>query len=215
MSFGAGRTTQLATADRIEVRLENPPPTELTYEIQARRGPEGFRPDPRPAPHQRHAAGADTNFGQPIDRLQIHEPIVIEGVVRETLIVGVVPTALVWLPTQGAPAGMEDESGRFLLVNGTAVACRRGGRPCCRSCSGFGMRRSNCSGPARSATVRTMPNAFRRIIQKIPMANLTSMIVKNRARADPSRPGDHFDPPRTIDPIMPLRSRPCSNRTGP
>ena len=57
VSFGAGRTTQLATADRIEMRLENAPPTEVAYELQAHRGPKVFTPIQRPAPDQKHADG--------------------------------------------------------------------------------------------------------------------------------------------------------------
>ena len=46
-------------------------------------------------------------------------------------------------------------------------------------------------------------------VQKVPMANLTSMIVKNRA-AEPTRVAlaITFDPPRMIDPLMPPRSQP-------
>ena len=62
-------------------------------------------------------------------RTQIRRPIVIEAVVRETLIVGVSPTGLVWMPAAGAPPGMEDERGRYLLVNGQPWYMRRRRRP--------------------------------------------------------------------------------------
>ena len=60
--FGAGRTTQLATADRIEMRLENGPPHRGRYEIRAHRGPKVFAPMSRPASDQRIADGADAEL---------------------------------------------------------------------------------------------------------------------------------------------------------
>ena len=208
VSYGAGRTTQLATADRIEVRLENPPPTELTYEVQARRGPTVFAPIRGRLRIKDTPRGLTPSFGQPLDRPQIHEPIVIEGVVRETLIVGVVPTALVWSPTQGAPAGMEDESGRFLLVNGQPWRAAAG--PSVLPIL-LGVRDAQIQ-LLWARPVGDGPHNAERVsadIQKVPMANLTSMIVKNRA-AEPYRVAlaITFDPPRTIDPIMPPRSQP-------
>lgn len=71
--YGDGRTTQLATADRIEVRLEHAAPTEVTYEIQARRGArisrrsragcesEALRGDWRPASIGRSAGRRSTS----------------------------------------------------------------------------------------------------------------------------------------------------------
>ena len=71
MSYGAGRTTQLATADRIEIRLENPPPTEVTYELQAHRGPTVFAPIRGRLRIKDTPRGLTPSFDQPIDRTQI------------------------------------------------------------------------------------------------------------------------------------------------
>jgi S1-C subfamily serine protease len=208
VSYGAGRTTQLATADRIELRLENPPPTEVTYEIQAHRDPTVFTPIRGRLRIKETPRGLTPGFGQPIDRTQIDVPIVIEGVVRETLIVGVAPTGLVWSPVQGAPAGMEDESGRYLLVNGQPWRAAAG--PSVLPIL-LGVRAAQIQ-LLWARPVGDGPHNAERVsadVQKVPMANLTSMIVRNRA-AEPSRVAlaITFDPPKMIDPIMPPRSRP-------
>ena len=208
VSYGAGRTTQLATADRIELRMENPPPTEVSYEIQAHRGATVFSPIRGRLRIKDTPRGLVPSFGQPIERMQIDEPIVIEGVVRETLIVGVAPTGLVWSPVQGAPSGMEDESGRYLLVNGQRWRAAAG--PSVLPIL-LGVRDAQIQ-LLWSRPVGDGPHSAERVsadVQKVPMANLTSMIVRNRA-AEPSRVAlaITFDPPKAIDPILPLRSRP-------
>src|SRR5207249_4840612 len=62
--------------------------------------------------------GLTPSFDRPIARTQVRQPIVIEAVVPTTLMLGVAPSGLAWLPRPGATPGMEDERGRHLLVNG-------------------------------------------------------------------------------------------------
>jgi hypothetical protein len=207
VSFGAGRTTQLATADRIEMRLENAPPTEVMYELQAHRGPQVFTPIRGRLRIKNTPKGLTPRFDQPIVRTQINQPIVIEAVVPETLAVGVSPSGLVWLPEQGAPAGMEDERGRYLLVNGQPWYIDGGARylPIL-----FGVRDSQIQllwarpagdGPHNSERVSAD-------VQKVPRGDLTTVTIRNRA-GEPTRIAlaITFNPPRTIFPLMPPRSQ--------
>ena len=207
VSFGAGRTTQLATADRIEMRLENAPPTEVEYELRAHRGPKVFAPIRGRLRIKNTPRGLTPSFEQPIARTQINQPIVIEAVVPETLVVGVSPSGLVWMPAKGAPAGMEDERGRYLLVNGQPWYNDEG-TPQLPIL--FGVRdaqihllwaRPEGDGPHNAERVAAN-------VQKIPLADLTSVIIQNRA-GEPTRVAlaITFNPPRTIVPLMPPRSQ--------
>ena len=215
MNYGAGRTTQLATADRIEMRLEDPPPTEVSTKsshIAARRFSVRFEAGSRIKNTPR---GLVPSFGQPIERTQIDEPIVIEGVVPETLIVGVAPTGLVWLPVKGAPSGMEDERAAYTSGEWSAVACRRRHVPVARSFSGYGMPRSNCSGPAREATARTMRNAFPWTSKSCHGEPDNHDCQESGRGADPSRPGDHIRSAQGDRSDHAPACPGCSNRTGP
>src|SRR5262249_49658946 len=54
----------------------------------------------------------------PVVRTEIRQPIVIEAVVPETLMLGVAPAGLAWIPRPGTTPGFENERGRHFLVNG-------------------------------------------------------------------------------------------------
>jgi len=207
VSFGAGRTTQLATADRIEMRLENAPPTEVAYELQAHRGAKVFAPIQGRLRIKNTPRGLTPSFDEPIVRTQINQPIVIEAVVPETLVVGVSPTGLVWLPGKGAPAGMEDERGRYLLVNGKPWHIDQGAPQLPIL---FGVRDSQIQllwarpegdGPHSAERVAA-------VVQKIPLAELTTMTITNRA-GEPTRVAlaITLNPTRTVIPVLPPRSQ--------
>jgi S1-C subfamily serine protease len=208
-SFAPGRTTQLATADRIEVRLETVPATEVTYEIQARRGPTEFSPIHGRLRINRTPEGMSPAFDQPIDRARLGEPIVVEGIVRESLILGVAPNGVVWGPTNGLPSGFVDVlHGLYLLVNGqrwyaTAVPAHIPILLGMRDCQIQLMwSRPAAGGPHN-------PDRVSVEVQKVNEVNLTSMIVKNRA-AEPSHVAlaITFNSPQTSEPILPPRSEP-------
>ena len=202
VSFGAGRTTQLATADRIEVRLEQCPPTEVAYEIQARRGPKVFAPIRGRLRIKDTPAGLTPSFDRPIARTQIGQPIVIEAVVPETLMLAVSPSGLVWLPRTGAPPGMEDERGRYILVEWSTVVLRADEASAadedgeaasrCRSSSACEIARSACSGHARRRwPAQRGPRLGRR--PEEPAAGRQDRDDQESGRpADPNRPGDHL-----------------------
>ena len=116
--FGVGRATRLATADRIEVRLNETPPTEVAYEIRAHRGRTVFTPIQGRIRIRGTPRGMTPSFDQPISRTEIRQPIVIEAVVPETLMLAAGPNGLAWVPQPGTPPGMESDRGRHILVNG-------------------------------------------------------------------------------------------------
>ena len=116
--IGANRTTRLATADRIEVRLKEAPPTEVAYEIRARRGQTSFTPIQGRLRIRGTPRGMTPSFDQPIFRTEIRQPIVIEAVVPETLMLAAGPNGLAWVPQPGTPPGMDSDRGRHILVNG-------------------------------------------------------------------------------------------------
>jgi hypothetical protein len=207
VSFGAGRTTQLATADRIEMRLENAASTEVAYELQSHRGPKVFTPIRGHLRLKNTPRGLTPSFDQPLDRTQIHQPIVIEAVVPEVLVVGVSPTGLFWLPAKGAPAGMEDERGRYLLVNGQPWHVDVGAPQLPIL---FGVRdtqiqllwaRPEGDGPHNAERVAA-------VVQRLPMGDVTTATITNRA-GEPTRIAlaITFNLPRTIFPLMPPHSQ--------
>ncbi len=65
--FGAGRTTQLATADRIEMRVQSAPQTEVAYEIRARRDSKIFAPVEGRLRIQHAPRGLTPNFERPVE----------------------------------------------------------------------------------------------------------------------------------------------------
>ena len=160
VSFGSGRTTQLATADRIEVRLENPPPTVVAYELKAHRGPTEFTPETGVLRITNSPKGLLPNFEEPLGATQLSEPIVIEAVVPQTLAIGVSPNGLVWMPAQVPPPDWKTIAAAtfsWTARNGTTnPAC-----PSCQSSWACAMSRSICSGHAPWPTVPTTRTASR------------------------------------------------------
>ncbi len=118
VAWSKGRSTQLATADRIEVRLNQEPATRVDYQVQASRNDKvltsvrgQFRIGDTPetlAP----------NFDRLRSRNDVTQPIVIEAVVPSVMKLQITPMGIVWIPQKGAEGGMEDERGRYVLVNG-------------------------------------------------------------------------------------------------
>ena len=217
VSFGNGRTTQLATADRMEMRLEKAPPTEVAYELQARRGPKVFAPSSGRLRIQGTPTGLTPSFDQPVARTQIDQPIVIEAAVPGELMLAVSPNGLVWVPRAGAPAGMEDERGRHILVNGQQWYIEQAkhrqpdenGEVASMLPILFGVRdceirllwaRPEGDGPHNAERV-----SFD--VQKSPQPGVKTVTIKNRDR-QPTRIAlaISFDPPKTIVPLLPARS---------
>jgi Trypsin-like peptidase domain/Concanavalin A-like lectin/glucanases superfamily len=216
--FGAGRITQLATADRIEMRLEQAPPTEIAYELQARRGPKVFTPIQGRLRIQNTPRGLMPTFEHSIGRTQITQPIVVEAVVPETLMLGVSPNGLVWLPRPGTQPGMENERGHYILINGQPwyIEQEKHRQPNANGEASllpilFGVpdcqvrllwARLDGSGPHRAERV-----SFD--VQKSPQMGVTTVTIKNRAQ-QPTRIAlaITFETPRTIRPLMPPRSQP-------
>jgi Trypsin-like peptidase domain/Concanavalin A-like lectin/glucanases superfamily len=206
VSFGPGRTTQLATADRIEMRLENAVPTEVAYELLARRGPKVFTPIGGELRIKDTPRGIAPNFEDPIARTEIDQPIVIEAVVKESLVVGVTPSGLVWMPAKGAPAGMEDDHGRYLLVNGQRwyndeatpqLPILLGVR---EAQIHLLWARPEADGPHNAERVATN-------VQKVPLAEMTSIIIQNRAgEATRVALAINLNTSKTIIPLLPPRS---------
>jgi hypothetical protein len=119
LRWAKDRTTQLATADRIEVRWDGELPTELKYQIEATRGGENLGQISGQLSIAEMPRTLTPNFGSPIARSNLQTPIVIEAVVPAALNVLVTPSGLLISTEKGAaPAGMEDEKGRYILVNG-------------------------------------------------------------------------------------------------
>ena len=118
VSFGAGRGTQLATADRIEVRLLSVPPTEVAYELGSHSGATVHAPIRGRIKIEETPKGLMPNLNRQLARADLRQPVVIESVVRENLQIGVLPQGVALIPQSGQPAGMEDERGRYVLVNG-------------------------------------------------------------------------------------------------
>jgi S1-C subfamily serine protease len=216
--FGAGRTTQLATADRIDIRLDRPPPTEVEYEIRARRGPKVFAPIQGRLRIHGVPRGLTPSFDQPIARTQVRQPVVIEAAVVDSLMVGVTPSGLVWFPQPGTPPGMEDEQGRYILVNGQPWYIQHTRR-----------RQSDENGEqpllpivfgVRDSQIRLLwarpegggPHDAGRVtaeLSKSPNLGVTTVTIKNRA-GQPTRIAlaIAFETPRTIVPPLPPRTRP-------
>ena len=208
VSFGSGRTTQLATADRIEVRLANPPPTEVVYELKAHRGPTEFTPETGVLRITNSPKGLLPNFEEPLVRTQLSEPIVIEAVVPQTLAIGVSPNGLVWMPAPGAPAGMEDDHGRYLLLDGQKWHSEPG-MPQLPILLGARDVQIQLLWARPSADAPHNPDRVSFNVQKVALADLTSVVVQNRA-GDPTRVAlaISFHPSKTIIPLMPPRSSP-------
>ena len=217
--FGAGRTTQLATADRIETRLEHVPPTEVSYELQARRGPKVFTPIQGQLRIQDIPRGLTPSFDQPVARTQIRQPIVIEALVPDSLMLGVAPSGLFWVPRPGAPPGMENERGRHILVNGQPWYIEQAKH---RQADGNGGEMSLL--PIllgiRDCQIRLLwarpegdgPHHAERVaadVQKSPQPGVTTVTIKNRAQ-QPTRiaVAVSFEPTGTLVPLLPPRSRP-------
>ncbi len=208
VSFGTGRTTQLATADRIDVRLENPPPTEVAYELKSHRGATAFPPVIGVLRIKNSPRGLAPNFEEPLVRTQLSEPIVIEAVVPQTLVIGVSPNGLVWMPAPGAPAGMEDDHGRYLLLNGQKWH-NEAGMPQLPILLGVRDTQIHLLWARPLGDGPHNPDRVSTNVQKVPIADLTSVIVQNRA-GDPTRVAlaISFHPSKTIIPLMPPRSSP-------
>ena len=162
VSFGAGRTTQLATADRIEMRLENAPSTEVAYELQSHRGPKVFTPIRGRLRIKNTPRGLTPSFDQPIVRTQIDQPIVIEAVVPEVLVAGGLAERprlvaaervlrLAWRTNGAATSWSMANRGTSSKAHASVADPFRRPRDA----------RSTCSGHARRATVRTTRNASR------------------------------------------------------
>jgi S1-C subfamily serine protease len=216
--FGAARTTQLATADRVEIRLENAPTSEVAYELQAHRGPKVFTPIQGRLQIQNTPRGLTPTFDHSLGRTQVTQPIVVEAVVPETLMLGVSPNGLVWLRQPGTQPGMENEQGRNILVNGQPwyIEQDQHRQPVANGEASllpivFGV--PDCQ--IRLLWARpegSGPHSAERVsfdVQKSPQMGITTVTIKNRAQ-QPTRIAlaITFEAPRTIRPLMPPRSEP-------
>ena len=224
--FGDGRTTQLATADRIEVRLEHAAPSEVGYEIHSRRGTKVFPPISGRLSIRGTPRGLTPRFDQPIARTELDRPIVIEAVVPAELMLAVSPIGLVWIPRVGAPPGMEDERGRHILVNGQPWYMEQGknrqlgedGEVASVLPIVFGMRdceirllwaRPEGDGPHNGDRVAAD-------VQRSPQPGVKTVTIKNKAQ-QPSRVAlaITFDTPQRVYPLPPPRSRSVSESHWP
>ena len=208
VSYGAGQTTQLATADRIEMRLDKTPATEVAYAVQSHRGSQLFAPIHGRLRINNTPAGLTPRFDRPIARTQIRIPIVIEAVVQETLELAVSPGGLTWMHAGGAPPGMEDERGRYLLVNGQAWYGEQALSTLpiifgVRDCQiGLLWARPEGNGPHNGERVAVD-------VKKAPRGAGMTVTVSNRV-GQPSRIAlaIAFDPPGEIVAILPPRTQP-------
>jgi S1-C subfamily serine protease len=217
--YGDGRTTQLATADRIDVRLDHAPATEVVYEIQASRGSKAFAPIQGRLLILDTPKGLTPGFDQPVVRSEVRQPIVIEAVVPELLMLGVAPSGLAWVPGPGAPPGMENEQGRYVLVNGqpwyieqmkqrlpnenVAMASLWRILLGIRDCQ-IRLLWARPEGGGAHDGGRVSAE-----VKKSSETNITTVTIKNRAQ-QPTRVAVavSFDPPKAILPIPPPRTRP-------
>ena len=112
------------------MRWDGELPTEVRYQIEATRGDERVGQISGPLSIAEVPRPLIPNFGVPMPRSNFRGPIVIEAVVAATLNLQITPRGLLVISEKGAaPAGMEDEQGRYLLVNGRPwYPEREGGR---------------------------------------------------------------------------------------
>lgn len=114
VTYAEGRTTSLATADRIEVRVDKATVSQVDYELQANGGGKDFSP----IEGTFRIAGAPRprfpGFDNPLSRTEVDLPIVIEAVVTSSLKLQVTKGGIRWLLGEG----LEDDHGRYVLVNG-------------------------------------------------------------------------------------------------
>ncbi|MGP0064200.1 MAG: trypsin-like peptidase domain-containing protein [Isosphaeraceae bacterium] len=216
--YGGGRSTQLATADRIELRLEHAPPTEIAYEIQARRGPKTFAPIQGKLRIQGTPRGLTPSFDRPIARTQLSRPIVIEAVVPAELTLGVAPSGLFWVPRPGALPGMENDRGRHILVDGQPWYIEQGGHQQPMENGGMASLLPILLG-VQDREVRLLwsraagdgPHNGERVsaeVQRSPQPGVTTVTIKNRAQQPTRIALAISDSPSPIVPLMPPRTRP-------
>ncbi|MHC5540763.1 LamG domain-containing protein, partial [Singulisphaera rosea] len=118
VTYGSGRSTALSTADRIEVRAARETRMSITYELIASRGGKEMPPIEGAFEVVDTPLPLAPSYDRPIGRDEIARPIVIETVLRKSIKFQVTPKGIGLLPADGEAPGMNDDRGRYLLVDG-------------------------------------------------------------------------------------------------
>ncbi|MHC5538384.1 LamG-like jellyroll fold domain-containing protein [Singulisphaera rosea] len=114
VTYANGRTSALATADRIEVRVDKPTVSEVEYELLPSSGDKDFPPINGTFPIAGVPKPIFPGFDSPIARIQGDQPVVIEALVATNMKLQVTRSGIRWVFGEG----LEDDQGRHLVVNG-------------------------------------------------------------------------------------------------